>query len=44
MLAAPDGSFVHDKSMSPQRISDSSRTGFSGFCRTTGTGCVGAML
>ena len=43
MLAAPDESFAHD-GMRPQRISDSSRIGLSGFCRMTGTACVGAML
>jgi hypothetical protein len=37
MLAAPDGSLAHE-GMSPQRIMESSRTGFVEFCRITGTG------
>src|ERR1017187_5504174 len=41
--AATDGSFAHD-GMSPQRISDSSRTGSFGFWRTTGIGWGGATL
>jgi hypothetical protein len=41
--AAADGS-VAQEGMSPQRISDNSRTGSIGFWRIRGTGWVGAML
>jgi hypothetical protein len=41
--AAADESFAHE-GMSPQRISDNSRTGSFGFWRMTGIGWVGAML
>jgi hypothetical protein len=41
--ATPDESFAHE-GIRPQRISDNSRMGSFGFCRTTGTGWVGAML
>jgi len=43
ILAAPEESFDQD-GMSPQRISESSRTGSLGFWRMTGMGWVGAML
>jgi hypothetical protein len=45
ILAAADESFAHeDEGISPQRISDNSRTDSFGCWRMTGIGWVGAML
>ena len=43
ILVAPEASFAHD-GISPQHITDNSRTGSLGFWRMTGIGWVGAML
>src|ERR1700693_632259 len=43
ILAATDGSLAHE-GISPQRISESCRTGSFGCWRMTGTACVGATL